>query len=190
MAQYKSVGKNKNRHDAVSKVTGSLQYVADMRQDNMLYAGVLFAEHPHALIKKIDTSKAEKFPGVAIVMTAKDLPGTNAYGILCADKPVIADVKTRYEGDPVAILAAESEEIARQAVSLIEVEYEPLPIYDDPREAMKEGTVLIHENHPGAENGNLLRTVKLNRGDIETAFADAHIVIENNYETPMVEHCY
>jgi len=93
-------------------------------------------------------------------------------------------VKTRYEGDPVAILAAETEEAARKAVELVRVEYEPLPVYDDPREAMEDGATLIHEKHPVAERGNLLTTVALDCGDVEKAFAEAAVVIENDYETP------
>ena len=190
MSTLTTVGQRVPRTDAAAKVTGQARYTADMRRPDMLIAGACFAPHPHARIKKIDVSDAEAFPGVVAVMTAKDLPGRNAYGLLCPDKPVIADVKTRYEGDPVAILAAETEEAARKAVELVRVEYEPLPVYDDPREAMEDGATLIHEKHPVAERGNLLTTVALDCGDVEKAFAEAAVVIENDYETPMVEHCY
>ncbi len=190
MSTLTTVGQRVPRTDAAAKVTGQARYTADMRRPDMLIAGACFAPHPHARIKKIDVSDAEAFPGVVAVMTAKDLPGRNAYGLLCPDKPVIADVKTRYEGDPVAILAAETEEAARKAVELVRVEYEPLPVYDDPREAMEDGATFIHEKHPVAERGNLLTTVALDCGDVEKAFAEAAVVIENDYETPMVEHCY
>jgi CO/xanthine dehydrogenase Mo-binding subunit len=184
------VGERKNRVDGIAKALGQAKYTADLKRKDMLIGKALFAKYPHAIIKKVDVTKAAQLEGVHTVMTARDLPGRNAYGVLVPDKPVIADSKTRYEGDPVALVAAISEEIARKALELIEVEYEPLPVYDDPREAMKPDAVRIHENHPAAEDGNILCVIKLDRGDIDKAFAEADIVLENDYETPMVDHCY
>jgi CO/xanthine dehydrogenase Mo-binding subunit len=184
------VGESKNRVDGIAKVLGQAKYAADLKRKDMLIGKALFAKYPHAILKAIDVSKAAQLEGVVAVMTAKDLPGRNSYGILVPDKPVIAEGKTKYEGDPVALVAAVSAEIAQKALDLIEVDYEPLPAYDDPREAMKEGAIKIHDHHPAAENGNILCVLKLDRGDVEKAFAEADIVIENDYETPMVEHCY
>lgn len=186
----KVVGKSVVRAEALTKATGVAKYTGDYRRPDMLIGKALWAKYPHALIKSIDTSQAEQLAGVVVVMTAKDLPGRNGYGILVPDKPVIAADKTAYEGDPVALVAAETEEIANRALELIKVEYEVLPAYDDPREAMKEDALVIHPNHPAAEKGNLLTVVRLDRGDVEQAFKEADIVIENYYETPMVEHCY
>jgi CO/xanthine dehydrogenase Mo-binding subunit len=188
--ELKVVGKRLERVEAIAKALGTAKYTADLKKDGVLIAKALFAKYPHAIIKSIDTSKAEALEGVVSVMTAKDLPGRNGYGILIPDKPVIAEKKTRYEGDPVALVAAVDEEIAQKALKLIEVEYEVLPVYDDPREAMKEDAIPIHENHPATDKGNILAVVKLDRGDVEKAFAEADVVIENLYETPMVEHCY
>ena len=190
MNELDIVGQRKNRVDGTAKVLGRAKYAADLKRKDMLIGKALFAKYPHALIRAIDVSKAAQLEGVVAVMTAKDLPGRNGYGVLVPDKPVIADKKTRYEGDAVALVAAVSAEIAQQALELIEVDYEPLPVYDDPREAMKEGALKIHENHPAAESGNILCVLKLDRGDVAKAFAEADIVIENDYETPMVEHCY
>lgn len=190
MSRLQIVGERLNRVDGLAKALGRAKYTADMKRKDMLIAKALFAKYPHAMIKRVDVSKAAMLDGVVTVMTAKDLPGRNAYGVLVPDKPVIAADKTRYEGDPVALVAAVSEEIAKQALKLIEVDYEPLPSYDDPREAMKKDAVKIHENHPVAEDGNILCVIKLDRGDVEKAFAEADIIIENDYETPMVEHCY
>jgi CO/xanthine dehydrogenase Mo-binding subunit len=184
------VGQRKNRVDGIAKVLGQAKYSADQKRKDMLIGKALFAKYPHAIIKAIDVSKAAQLEGVVAVMTAKDLPGRNGYGVLVPDKPVIAQGKTRYQGDPLALVAAVSAEIAQKALNLIEVDYEPLPAYDDPREAMKEGAIKIHENHPVAEDGNILCLLKLDRGNVEKAFAEADIVIENDYETPMVEHCY
>lgn len=184
------VGGRLNRVDALAKALGTAKYTADMKRPDMLIGKALFAKYPHAVIKRIDVTKAEQLDGVFAVMTAKDLPGRNGYGIMCPDKPVIAADKTRYEGDPVALVAAIDEQTAQKALELIEVDYEVLPAYDDPREAMKETAVNIHENHPAAEKGNILLTINLNKGDVEKAFAEADIIIENDYETPIVEHCY
>ncbi|MDQ2078919.1 xanthine dehydrogenase family protein molybdopterin-binding subunit [Xanthobacteraceae bacterium Astr-EGSB] len=190
MEKLDIVGQSKQRVDALVKVTGQAKYSADLRRPDMLIAKALFAKYPHAIIKSIDVSKAEKLDGVAAVMTAKDLPGRNGYGILVPDKPVIAERKTKYEGDPVAIVAAVNLDTAEKAIALIEVVYEPLHAYDDPREAMKDDAVKIHEQHPAAEKGNILCVLKLDRGDVDKAFAEADIVIENDYETPMVDHAY
>jgi CO/xanthine dehydrogenase Mo-binding subunit len=184
------VGKRIKRIEALAKALGTARYAADLKRDDMLIGKALFAKHPHALIKKIDTSRAEELEGVIAVMTAKDLPGRNGYGILIPDKPVIAEKKVKYQGDPVALVAAVNEEIAKKALDLIEVEYAVLPALDDPREAMKDDAVLIHENHPAADKGNILTEVSLTRGDVDKAFAEADIIIENLYETPMVDHSY
>ena len=112
MESLRKVGKRELRTDALAKATGRALFTADMQKEGMLIGKPLFAAYPHALIKSIDTSEAEKVPGVVIVMTAKDLPGRNGYGVMAMDKPVIADGKTKYEGDPVALVAAETEEAA------------------------------------------------------------------------------
>lgn len=190
MQELRYVGHNVIRSDAKAKVTGTAIYAEDMLRPGMLVAKALWPKYPHALIKSIDTSKAAALEGVAAVMTAKDLPGRNSYGPMVQDKPVIAEDKVCYEGDPVAILAAVDEETALKALSLIEVEYEVLPAYDDPREAIKDDAVIIHPNSTFAEKGNLLTTVAVNTGDVDAAFATCDIIIENDYETPMVDHAY
>jgi CO/xanthine dehydrogenase Mo-binding subunit len=190
MRNLRIVGQRELRTDAVAKATGRAGFTADMRKKDMLTGKALFAAYPHALIKNIDVSEALNVPGVVTVMTAKDLPGRNGYGVMVQDKPVIAEGKTHYEGDAVALVAAVSDDAAREALKRIKVDYEPLPAYDDPREAMQKDAVRIHENHPTAEDGNILVMLKLDRGDVDKAFAEADIVIENDYETPMVEHCY
>lgn len=184
------VGKNLRRVETLSKALGTTKYCGDLKDDSMLVGKALFPEYPHAWIRNIDISKAEKLEGVAVVMTAKDLPGRNGYGILVHDKPVLAEKKVKYQGDPVALVAADSEETARKALELIEVSYEVLPALDDPREAMKEAAIQIHENHAWADRGNILTEVNLDTGDTEKAFAEADIIIENNYETPIVDHGY
>lgn len=188
--ELRIVGKGLNRVDGLAKVLGTAKYASDLKRPDMLIGKALFSKFPHAIIKSIDVSKAVKLEGVEVVMTAKDLPGKNGYGMIVQDKPVIAEGKTKFEGDAVALVAAKTEEIAKKALELIEVEYEVLQAYDDPREAMKEDALVIHENHPLAEKGNILTVINLDKGDVDKAFAEADIVIENYYETPMVEHCY
>lgn len=186
------VGQRCLRPDSLSKVTGAAKYTADIlsTRKDVLVAKALYPPFGHALIKRIDTSKARVLDGVEAVMTAKDLPGTNRYGGIVHDKPVLAENKVIYEGDAVAIVAARDLKTAELAISLIEVEYEPLEVYDDPREMLKEGAPLIHENHPLSKNTNISDTCRVEKGDIEKAFSEADIIIDNYYETPMLDHAY
>jgi CO/xanthine dehydrogenase Mo-binding subunit len=107
-------GKSLIRTDDPAKVTGKLMYGADYPQDGFLHGKILRSPHPHALIKSIDTQKATELPGVAAVLTGKDVPGRNGFGAILPDQPVICEDKVRYVGDGVALVAAETEEIAHQ----------------------------------------------------------------------------
>src|SRR5512135_410400 len=126
-AEFAVVGKSRPRLDAKDKVTGSLKYIADMECLDALHAKVLRSPYPHALIKKIDTSKAEALPGVAAVVTAKDIPGRNGWGAIVPDQPVVCGDKVRYVGDAVALVAAVDENTAIKALGLIKVDYQELP---------------------------------------------------------------
>ena len=195
MKEYAVVGRRITRPDSLSKVTGAAKYTADIcvGRHDILHAKALYPPHGHALIKRIDTSKAEKLEGVEAVLTAENLPGSNRYGGMVHDKPVLAEKKVIYEGNAVAIVAAVSREIAERAVALIEVEYEPLPAHDDPREMLAEGAELIHEDHPLTKGHNVSDTVHLLKGGdeaVDEAFASADVVIENDFETPMLDHGY
>ena len=157
-------GRSIPRTDAPLKVTGKLAYGADFDQQGFLHGKILRSPHPHALIKSIKVDRAKQLPGVAAVLTAKDVPGRNGFGAIIPDQPVICGDKVRYVGDAVALVAAETEKIAHKALELIEVEYEPLPAVFDPREAIKQDAPKIHEK------GNLLTHHKLRKGDVETGF--------------------
>ena len=111
----------------------------------MLYGATLRAEHPHARILSIDTSQARALPGVHAVLTHADVPGRNRHGLVYHDWPVLCDDKVRYLGDAVAIVAADTPEIAREALELIQVEYEPLPTWSAPRQAREPDAALVHE---------------------------------------------
>lgn len=177
-------GQSATRTDALSKATGKLMFGADYSQEGYLHGKILRSPHPHALIKSINVAKAERLPGVVAVLTAKDVPGRNGFGAIIPDQPVICQDKVRFVGDGVALVAAEKEEIAQEALKLIHVEYESLPAVFDPRDALKEGAPKIHEK------GNLLSFNKLRKGDVEKGLAEAEIIIERTYQVPFLEHAY
>ncbi|MFH2126834.1 MAG: hypothetical protein ABIK12_09975, partial [Pseudomonadota bacterium] len=157
------------RRDDPLKVTGKLKYGADYPDEGFLYGKILRSPHPHALIKSINTKKATELEGVVAVLTAEDVPGRNGFGAIIPDQPVICGDKVRFIGDGVALVAAESEKIAHEALKLIEVDYEPLPALFDPRDAMAEGAPKIHES------GNLLSDDKMVKGDVDAGFAEADV---------------
>ncbi|MGB9899183.1 xanthine dehydrogenase family protein molybdopterin-binding subunit, partial [Thermanaerothrix sp.] len=172
--KYNVIGKPVPRIDAVSKVTGQAKYPGDLSMPGMLHMKIRFAERPHARILNIDTSKAEAYPGVVAVFTAKDVP-VNEYGLQQPDQPVLcgpgsdkpgADV-VRFVGDQVALVVAETEEAAAAACNLIEITYEDLPVVTDPREAMKPGAPLIH---PERGDTNVCVHYKIRKGDINEGF--------------------
>ena len=178
------VGLPVQRTDGKLKVMGKLAYGADHPQEGFLHGKILRSPHPHALIKSVQIEKATKLPGVVAVLTAKDVPGRNGFGVAIPDQPVICGDKVRFVGDAVALVAAETEEIAQRALSLIAVEYELLPAIFDPREALKPGAPAIHEK------GNLLNHHKLRKGDVEKGFAQADVILKRSYKVPFVEHGY
>lgn len=184
MQEFNVVGKPVIRKDALDKVLGKTQFAADMKLPGMLYAKILRSKVPHAILKKVDTSAAEALPGVYAVLTAKDVPGSNSHGIILKDEPVLAIDKIRKIGEPLAVVAAESEKIAEQALALITVKFEEIPAVFDPEEAMKPDAPKVHEK------GNIVQIRKVRKGDVEKAFAEADIVIENVYRTQMQEHAY
>jgi len=178
------VGKQVAKPDAVDKATGRAKYYSDLHFENMLYGRVLRANRPHALIKRIDTSRAQALPGVVAVLTHKDVQGTNRYGILTPDQPVLCEDKVRYEGDAVALVAAEDPETAERALGLIDVDYEPLPVVSDPIGAMKPDSPRVHEA------GNIYRHARIRNGDVESAFKKCTVVVENTYRTGRQMHMF
>jgi CO/xanthine dehydrogenase Mo-binding subunit len=181
------IGQSLPRIDARAKVTGQAKYPGDFYMEGMLHAKVVWSEYPHARVLRIDTSEAETYPGVVAVLTYKDVP-VNEYGINIKDQPVLVAEgdKVRWVGDRIAIVAAESERIAVAARRLVKVDYEPLPVVDDPREAMKPDAPLIH----GERDTNVLKQFRVRKGDVEAGFAEAAVIVEGYYVTPYVEHAY
>jgi len=177
-------GQSATRTDALQKATGKLMFGADYSKEGFLHGKILRSPHPHALIKSIDMDKAKNLPGVVAVLEAKDVPGRNGFGAIIPDQPVMCGDKVRFVGDGVALVAAETEEIAERALELIHVEYEPLPAIFDPRDALKEDAPKIHDK------GNLLSYNKLRKGDVNKGFADAEVILERTYQVPFLEHAY
>lgn len=179
-----NVGAAVIRKDVANKVMGRPLYADDLTAENMLYGKLLLSEHPHAEIVSIDTSEAEAMDGVVLVLTAKDIPGRNSFGLIVPQQPVLADKKVRYVGENIAVVYAETMAQAEAAVKKIKVEYKPLPGVFSPLEGMKEDAPKIHED------GNIMHHVKVRKGDIDKGFAEADVIIEGEYFTPMVEHAY
>lgn len=179
-----SGGRWRIRPDGPGKVTGGLIYLTDMTRENMLYGLVLRSEHPHARIAGIHTGKAKQLQGVRAVLTHKDVPGLNAFGIANPDQPVFCEDVVRYVGDAIAAVAAESPDIAKQALSLIEVEYEPLETVDDPEKALLPDAPQLH---PG---GNALHRTSFSKGDTAAGFGQCVHIVEETYYTPRQMHTY
>jgi CO/xanthine dehydrogenase Mo-binding subunit/aerobic-type carbon monoxide dehydrogenase small subunit (CoxS/CutS family) len=182
----KAVGKVKTRADAVAKVTGSAIYTDDIKFEGMLHARVKRSMLASAIVKSIDTSKAKALPGVRAVLTAEDIPGEHNHGLVIPDWPTMVgvDEQIRYVGDVVAIVAADSREIATRALDLIEVEYESLPVVSDPVQAKQPGAPLVHQS------GNMLKHIKVQKGNVEDGFSEADVILEHTYHTPMHDHAF
>lgn len=181
---YSVIGRSVPKVDALSKVLGKAVYSEDLFFPGMLFGRVLRAGIPHAHLKKIDASKARKKDGVACILTAEDIPGCNRYGMAFQDQPALVHDRVRYIGDPIAIVAAESDEIAKDALDAIVVEYKELAPITKVCDALAKGAVNIHES------GNLILHSKTRKGDVEKGFRQADVIIENRYQTHMVDHAY
>ena len=190
--EYKYIGKSYIRPDAINKVTGKAQYLDDIRLPGMLHAAILRPEFAHAKIVSIDTSEAEKMPGVVKVVTGK---GCNLhYGDNIKDLTPMAVEKVRYIGEPVAAVVADNPFNAQKAVEKIKVVYEPLPVYIDARDAMKEDAVLVHDENgdywhlptlkpePGT---NIANTYHLKKGKGKDGFEEADVIIEGEFDYPL-----
>jgi CO/xanthine dehydrogenase Mo-binding subunit len=180
--KHKIIGKGERRVDALGKVTGTAKYAEDFNVMHQLYGKVLRAKYLHAKILRIDTSKAQKLDGVEAVLTANDIPGEKVFGVVVKNQAILAHDKVRYLGDGVAMVAAKSKEIAEQAIALIEVEYEPLPVISDPEEALKPESLKIHDDD------NTFVHHKVYKGEVDKGFAEADFIIEKKFKTQFVEH--
>jgi len=181
----KAISRGFPRPDAVEKVTGKGIYADDLYMPGMLFAKALRSKYPHALLKKVDTTQAKTLPGVVAVLTADDVPGRKDSGVHEVDWPVLCYDKVRYVGDAIALVVAESEAIAEQALKLIEVNYEVLPVVVGPKEAAQPDAPILHPHHP---TGNFKATYNLEKGNLAEGFAQSDVIIEREYRTQFVEH--
>jgi len=180
----KWVGKRVPRVDGPEKVTGQTMYMTDYAFPHMVWGKVLRSRYPFARIKKIDIRKAKSLPGVVAVLTHKDIPGFNGFGIVIPDQPVLCSDLVRCTSDAVALIAAETQEIADEALELIEVEYEPLEPLTDAEWAMDERAPKLHPH------GNIHKRVYIKNGDVEKAFAEADVIVENTFFSPRQMHAF
>jgi CO/xanthine dehydrogenase Mo-binding subunit len=188
----KYIGQSVARVDAMSKVKGEAIFASDMIRPGQAYMKMLMAHRPHAIVKRVDTSKAEALPGVLTVLTSQDVP-CNEFGYYTYDQPVLcgpsekpyAD-RVRFVGDRVAAVVAETEVIAAKARDLIEVEYEDLPAVCDVEEAMQPGAPVLHPDL----GSNLFGHHKLYNGDVEAGFRQADVIVESVLNTPAQEHAF
>jgi CO/xanthine dehydrogenase Mo-binding subunit len=183
------IGSSPVRPDATLKVRGEFAFSSDMWLDDMLWGATLRSPHPRARITSIDLTEALKTVGVHAVLTADDVPGQNRYGLEIADQPVLAEREVRYQGEPVALVAADHPEIARQACKKIAVRYEVLAPITDPVAASTPGSPLVHEDAvPGhGIAGNVLRSVHLERGSSDVS---AEVVVTGEYQVGMQDQAF
>src|SRR5437764_8115824 len=189
----KAVGARLPRYDGVAHVTGRTQYVDDVRVRGTLWTKALRSLHHHAAIKNLDTSKAEALSGVRAIVTHKDVP-KNVYGHLealgiPADEPLLAVDEVRYKGQPVAAVAADDEDTAREAVALIEIEYEERDPFFDMRKAMDPDSPQIHQWGPVYPHFGSYNHRRVRKGDIDAAFEQADTIVEGVYRPQAIEHC-
>jgi CO/xanthine dehydrogenase Mo-binding subunit len=195
--KLKIVGTSPIKHDGIDKVTGRAKFGADLFLPGMLVGKILRSPHAHAIIRSIDTSAAERLPGVKAVVTRNEFPEIKA-GTPGGDmtRNAMAREKALYDGHPVAAVAATSESIARQALKLIKVDYEVLPHVIDPVEAMKPGAPILHEHVrtkgiKGADQpSNVIERLDLAMGDVEKGFAEADVIVEHEYDTKPMHQGY
>ncbi|MEU5832891.1 molybdopterin cofactor-binding domain-containing protein [Streptomyces diacarni] len=208
------VGSGAPRPDGGLKVTGVFAYSSDLRRDDAVWGATLRSPHPSARVLSIDASRARALPGVRAVLTHEDVPGLPRYGMKVADQPVLASDRVRYQGEPVALVAADHPETARRALALVDVRYVELPALTDPEAALRGEGPLVHETHPlGAPTaastastaatapaggpaagrvapGNLVRHVRIRHGDVARARARADVVVAGVYETGMQDQAF
>ncbi len=184
---FSIIGQSLPRIDAMDKVTGRTRYVADKKVQGALFGKVLRSPHPHARVLNVDTSRAVRMPGVRAVVTYDDSPGIlyGDYNSTIKDEYILAKDRVRFVGDEVAAVAAVDEETAMEALSLIRVEYEPLPGYYHPEAAMEIDALRIHD-----VDRNIASHQVTVRGDPDAGFREADLVLEDRFETDLQFHAY
>ena len=180
------VGSLLARPDARGKVTGAARFTDDLTFDGMLFAAVRRAGVPHAFLRRLGVEIARSLPGVVTILTAAELPGAKNHGLVIPDWPVLVGVgeRVRYVGDALVIVAAETQETAEQAAALIEPEFDLQPVVSDPVQARQPGTPQLHPD------GNLLKHIKVRKGNVEQGFGEAEVILEHTFHTAFTDHMF
>lgn len=194
---FKSVGKAVPRFEGADKVSGKIRYAADIEFPAALSAKILRSSLPHARIVGIDTAKAAKLAGVRALITGADVAGVMV-GLRMKDMPLLAQDRVRYVGEPIAAVAADNDEIAEEALNLIDVQYEQLPFVTDPVEAIRPGAPVLHDNPAAYKNAperdtelpNVQSCGKWSNGDVDAGFKKAARIFEHTFRTPLGFHGY
>lgn len=182
--EYSVIGKSQVKVDALEKVLGTTKFAADYRLPGMLYGGVFRSQVPHATIKNLNLEKARALDGVEAVLDYHAIPGKNRFGIIIKDEPCLVDDKIRRYGDALAVVAAKSPEILAAALGQIEVEYSEIePVFSFER-ALEADAPIIHGTT------NIHQVKHLECGDVDAAFADCDVIIENTYSTHRLSHMF
>lgn len=179
-----TIGTAAHRPDALDKVSGRELFVGDLAFPRMLHGIVVRATEPHARIIAVHTGAARRMPGVAAVLTARDIPGENCVPVVFRDQPCLAAKVVRYVGEPVALVAADTPEHARRAAAAVRIEYEPLDAVFDPLVARCHATVRIFGED------NVFKHLDVVKGDTAHAFSQCDVIVENTFHTPAQEHAY
>jgi len=188
-----AIGKSVKRLDAIGKVTGETPYAGDINIEGQAWLKIKFSDRAHARVLNVHTEKAFALKGVIAVLTSEDVP-VNEYGLVMKDQPVICGRGGNKRGtdivrcymDYVAVVVAETERIAEQALALIDVEYEDLPPVFDPEEALRDDAPRLHHDTPN----NTITHIRIRKGDMQDAWAQAHVVVEDEYHTSWQEHAF
>lgn len=183
---FRVVGTQLIRPDAVEKVTGKALFTDDLKFPEMLHARVKRAGVPHAIVKSVNVEGARSLPGVVAVLTAEDILGEVNHGLVVYDWPTLVGIgeRVRYVGDAIALVAAETREIATQAIELIEVDYEAQPVISHPVQSRQPDVPQLHPS------GNLLKHIKVRKGDLEIGFQEADLILEHTFHTAITEHAF
>jgi len=182
---FKWIDKNIPKIGVRDLARGCKPFSDDIRlPHDALVLKILRSRRSHARLLGLEVAQALQIPGVIGVLTGKDVPGRNLHGLINKDQPLLAEDKVRFAGEPIALVAAEDEKNAREAVGTIGVTYEDLPFVSDPEKALEDGAPLVHKK------GNLLLRRTLRKGNVAEGFAKSHLVVKRSYSTPLLEHSY
>ena len=181
-----------NEYQHISKLVGEFKFTDDLTFPQMAYGVTLRSPLPHARVIKVDINKAEKMPGVVRVLTAKDVPGRNRFGLLVRDQPVFCDEVVRYVGDALALVIAETQDQAQAALKEINLKLEALPVITDPEQALLPDAPVLHEylREKNSDAPNILCHHAIRKGDIKKGFSEADVIIEEDYKVPFIDHAY